>query len=208
MSGLSVRKVWGVGPKLEQKFESLGIRTCADLQKLPRLELQQLCGSFGAELYDLCRGIDHRPVEPDRPRKSLSTEETFPSDLTSLPECEEQTGHLVEELLAELAEKEPSRKVTKAFVKLKFSDFTRTTVERAGAELTFAIFPRAPERSLRAREQSRSVSSASACASPKLAIRRKRNCRCCEGAGGSTRPPGAQGTAATQPPNFRRSATR
>jgi DNA polymerase-4 len=125
---------------LEQKFESLGVKTCADLQKMPRLELQQLCGSFGAELYDLCRGIDHRAVEPDRPRKSLSTEETFASDLITLPECEEQTGHLVEELLAELAEKEPTRKVTKAFVKLKFSDFTRTTIERAGAELTLPSY--------------------------------------------------------------------
>src|SRR5437867_1759288 len=38
----------------------------------------------------------------------------------------------VEELAAELAQKEPSRRVTKLFLKLKFSDFTRTTIERAG----------------------------------------------------------------------------
>ena len=47
-------------------------------------------GKFGIELYDLCRGIDERPVEPDRERKSLSTEETFTSDLTTLEECEEK----------------------------------------------------------------------------------------------------------------------
>ena len=102
------------------------------MQRFSRIELQQLFGRFGIELYDLARGIDTRPVEPDRPRKSLSTEETFSSDLETLPECAEEVGRLYEELMAELAQKEPKRAVTKIFLKLKFSDFTRTTVERAG----------------------------------------------------------------------------
>ena len=34
--------------------------------------------------------------------------------------------------MADLEQKEATRKITKIFVKLKFSDFTRTTVERAG----------------------------------------------------------------------------
>ncbi len=34
--------------------------------------------------------------------------------------------------MADLAQKENTRTVTKIFVKLKFTDFTRTTVERAG----------------------------------------------------------------------------
>jgi DNA polymerase-4 len=140
MAGLPVRKIWGIGPAMEQKLEQLGITTCAELQRLSRLELQQLFGKFGTELHDLCRGIDTRPVEPDRPRKSLSTEETFVSDLQTLPECEERVGQLVEELLAELAQKEPKRKVTKIFVKLKFNDFTRTTAERAGMDLSLPSY--------------------------------------------------------------------
>jgi DNA polymerase-4 len=140
MAGLPVRKIWGIGPAMEQKLEQLGIKTCAELQRLSRLELQQLFGKFGFELHDLCRGIDPRPVEPDRPRKSLSTEETFASDLQTLPECEERVGQLIEELLAELAQKEPKRKVTKIFVKLKFNDFTRTTAERAGMELSLPSY--------------------------------------------------------------------
>ncbi len=43
------------------------------------------------------------------------------------------------ELTAELAQKASARAVTKIFVKLKFSDFTRTTVERAGLEPTLDI---------------------------------------------------------------------
>jgi DNA polymerase-4 len=136
MADLPVRKIWGIGPATERKLEQLGIKTCGELQRFSRIDLQQLFGRFGVELYDLCRGVDDRQVEPDRPRKSLSTEETFSTDLHSLPQCEEQVGQLFAELMAELAQKEPKRAVTKIFLKLKFSDFTRTTVERAGLELS------------------------------------------------------------------------
>jgi DNA polymerase IV len=132
MEKLPVRKIWGIGEKMEKKLEGLGVKTCGELQRFSRAELVDLFGKFGLELYDLCRGIDDRPVEPDRPRKSLSTEETFSIDQTTLEQCEEQMTELFQELMAELAQKETTRTVTKIFVKLKFNDFTRTTAERAG----------------------------------------------------------------------------
>ena len=71
-------------------------------------------------------------MEPHRERKSLSTEETFAINLESLAACEERLEELFAEMMADLAQKETTRIVTKIFVKLKFADFTRTTVERAG----------------------------------------------------------------------------
>ena len=47
---------------------------------------------------------------------------------------------LFQDLMAELAQKESTRAVTKIFVKLKFSDFTRTTAERAGLEPSLPAF--------------------------------------------------------------------
>ena len=132
MQNLPVRKIWGIGEKTERKLEELGVKTCGDLQRFSRPELVDLFGKFGLELYDLCRGIDRRPVEPDRPRKSLSTEETFAVDLTTVEQCEEKLEELFQELIADLAQKESTRAITKIFVKLKFNDFTRTTAERAG----------------------------------------------------------------------------
>src|SRR5256886_4466976 len=132
MEKLPVRKIWGIGEKTERKMEELGVKTCGELQRFSRPELVDLFGKFGLELYDLCRGIDHRPVEPDRPRKSLSTEETFAVDLTTLEQCEEELEELFQDLMADLAQKESTRAITKIFVKLKFNDFTRTTAERAG----------------------------------------------------------------------------
>ena len=132
MKDLPVRKIWGIGEKSERKLEELGVKTCGELQRFSRSELVDLFGKFGLDLYDLCRGIDVRPVEPDRPRKSLSTEETFAADLTTLEECEEKLEELFQDLMADLAQKESTREITKIFVKLKFDDFTRTTAERAG----------------------------------------------------------------------------
>jgi DNA polymerase IV len=140
MVDLPVRKIWGIGAVTEQKLQQLGVRTCGELQRFSRPELLEHFGKFGIELYDLCRGTDHRPVEPDRPRKSLSTEETFSTDLSTLQQCEERLGELFEELMAELAQKETTRDVTKIFVKLKFADFTRTTAERAGLEPSINAF--------------------------------------------------------------------
>jgi DNA polymerase IV len=140
MTNLSVRKIWGIGEKTERKLEERGVKTCGDLQRFSRRELVDLFGKFGLELYDLCRGVDHRPLEPDRLRKSLSTEETFNVDLTTLEQCEERMEELFQELMADLAQKEASRAIAKIFVKLKFSDFTRTTAERAGLAPTLPDF--------------------------------------------------------------------
>jgi len=140
MAGLPVRKIWGIGAVTEQKLEAHGIRTCGELQRFSRTQLQEMFGKFGIELYDLCRGIDDRPVEPDRERKSLSTEETFSIDLERLEQCEEKLEELYADLMADLAQKEAARSIAKIFVKLKFADFTRTTVERAGLAPTWENF--------------------------------------------------------------------
>src|SRR6184192_826182 len=140
MENLPVRKIWGIGEKTEKKLEELGVKTCGELQRFSRPDIVDLFGKFGVELYDLCRGIDYRLVEPDRPRKSLSTEETFPIDLTTVEQCEEKLEDLFQEVMADLAQKEATRSITKIFVKLKFNDFTRTTAERAGLAPTLQDF--------------------------------------------------------------------
>jgi DNA polymerase IV len=140
MEKLPARKIWGIGEKTERKLEELGAKTCGQLQRFSRPELVEFFGKFGLDLYELCRGIDHRPVEPDRPRKSLSTEETFAADLTTVDQCEEKLEELFQELMADLAQKESTREIRKIFVKLKFNDFSRTTAERAGLAPTLADF--------------------------------------------------------------------
>jgi len=129
MRDLPVRKIWGVGPKSAEKFERQGIRTCGDLQKIPLADLIRRHGKWGRELHDLCRGHDDRAVEPNRIRKSLSNETTFADLLTTLDDCARELDPLIDELEHELRAKAPERPIHKAFVKIKFADFTRTTKE-------------------------------------------------------------------------------
>jgi len=140
MAGLPVRKIWGIGPKSAERFAARGIQSCADLQKLTLPEMVSQFGRWGEELYHLCRGEDDREVHPHRVSKSLSNETTFHDNLLSLEECSTAIADLSEELLEELRQKAPDRKIRKAFVKVKFADFTRTTKECLCNEPSTAIY--------------------------------------------------------------------
>lgn len=132
MKSLPVRRIWGVGPVAAARLEKRGLKTCGQIQAMAPEDLIRLFGRFGWELFELSRGIDRRPVEPFRPRKSLSTERTFPADLQVLEECLRELEHLFAELVADLGGRRDQRPIERLFVKLTFADFTKTSVERAG----------------------------------------------------------------------------
>jgi DNA polymerase-4 len=77
---LPLRKVPGVGPSTLRVFEELGLATCGDLARVSLAELTHRFGKRGPWFYRLARGIDDRPVEPHRERKSVSIEDTFEHD--------------------------------------------------------------------------------------------------------------------------------
>lgn len=126
---LPVRKIWGVGPKSAEKFAAAGIHTCVDLQQFSLPDLAGLYGKWGVELYHRCRGQDDRPVEPHRIRKSLSNERTYSENISSLEACRQALDASLDELLEDLRRHGGERPIRKIFVRLKFSDFTRTTRE-------------------------------------------------------------------------------
>jgi len=129
MLNLPVSKIWGVGPKGRDRLVNLGIETCGQLQQLPLHRLQELFGKFGETLFELARGRDDRLVEPRRARKSLSNERTFQQNLETWDSCRVELDKLYNELIDDLRGKSAKRPIAKAFVKVKFADFTRTTKE-------------------------------------------------------------------------------
>ena len=88
MQDLPVRRIWGVGPKSAARLSEIGVETCGQLHAYEKAELASEFGSFGLELHQLCRGIDERPVEANRIRKSLSNEHTFAKNIETLEDCE------------------------------------------------------------------------------------------------------------------------
>src|SRR5690554_4057996 len=78
---LPVARIPGVGKVMQGKLAGLGVQTVGELRALAREELQQRFGSFGLRLYERARGIDERPVQPHQPVQSISSEDTFETDL-------------------------------------------------------------------------------------------------------------------------------
>ena len=133
---LPVKKIYGVGKAMANKLAELNIFTCSDLQKFSVFELTQRFGQMGTRLYHLSRGIDERQVTVDRRRKSLSVENTFTQDLPSLPHCLRELPALSQQLAIRLRRVDDDYKIVKLFVKIKFSDFSTTTIERSASAVS------------------------------------------------------------------------
>ncbi len=143
---LSVGKLFGVGKVTEKKLNDMGVSTCGELRSVALSELTDRFGVMGQRLHELCRGIDVREVRTDRRRKSLSVETTFVNDLPDANACAKPLGELFEKLFErydkfnagtqkelKLAGMKVSGKTprTRHFLKIRFDDFTVTTIERS-----------------------------------------------------------------------------
>jgi DNA polymerase-4 len=117
---LPVGRLPGVGKVTEEKLSQLGIKTVGELRNLERAKLEDEFGRYGVRLYELARGIDENPVVPDRPRKSISVEDTFPEDVL-LAETEPMIRRLTEKLWSALGEE--SRIPRTVVLKLKTKEF-------------------------------------------------------------------------------------
>jgi DNA polymerase-4 len=126
---LPVSKLFGVGKVTAARLNQLGAETCGDLRAWPLSELHRQFGKFGERLYDLCRGIDERPVDPSSERKSVSVEETYSIDLHDLDACRREMPDLIVKLQARVQRAQAGDSIHKLFVKIRFADFSRTTAE-------------------------------------------------------------------------------
>jgi len=77
---LSVREIPGIGPKTEEVLNQKGIKIIKDLKKLTKIQLQELFGKCGQDMYYKARGIDETPLEENREAKSIGEQATFQKD--------------------------------------------------------------------------------------------------------------------------------
>ena len=78
---LPISNVWGIGPSTEAHLHARGIRTIGDLRDLSEAQLVRDFGDLGRSLFRRSRGLDDRPVVPDRQAKSIGHEQTFSQNL-------------------------------------------------------------------------------------------------------------------------------
>jgi DNA polymerase-4 len=115
----------GVGPKTYEKLERAGIRTVAELARADAGVLEQALGRPGLGLRDRARGLDERPVETRRERKSESRETTFASNVQDRALLAETLGGLANSVCKGLASQGlAGRTVT---IKLRLAPFRTHT---------------------------------------------------------------------------------
>ena len=140
LTQLPVKKIWGVGGKTSEKLSALEINTCHDLQQLEISELYKLFGKFGITLHSLCRGIDNRSVISNRERKSCSIEKTYSQDVTTFMDAKKRLRSILLELKNDINNSHDDRGIRSGFVKVKFSDFTKTTSEKTSTVINSELF--------------------------------------------------------------------
>ena len=81
LAPLPVSRIHGVGKVMDGKLAAIGIRTVGELRAFEAHELEARFGRYGRRLSELAHGIDRGEVKPDRPTQSISSEDTFASDV-------------------------------------------------------------------------------------------------------------------------------
>jgi len=150
---LAVEKFYGVGKVTAEKMKTMNLHTGADLKKLSEKELVQHFGKAGKFYYQIVRGVDNRPVEPNQETKSVGAEDTFPHDLTRADEMNFELDKIAATVYRRLTAHQLKGKTVT--LKIKYSDFkiiTRsksfaqqfddyTTIANTAKELLFATEP-------------------------------------------------------------------
>jgi len=130
LEALPIHKFFGVGKVTAKKMNQMGVHIGADLKRFSEIEIQQHFGKSGKFFYQMVRGMDERPVRPNRISKSVGSEDTFESDLTDPELMKVEIARLAERVFARLERGEKFGKTVT--LKIKYADFSQITRSKTG----------------------------------------------------------------------------
>ncbi|AHG72709.1 DNA polymerase IV [Mannheimia sp. USDA-ARS-USMARC-1261] len=143
VKNLPLAKIPGVGKVTNEKLNQLGFETCGDIQQAEKAMIYREFGKFGQRLWDFSHGIDERIVEPYRLRKSLAVENTLLDDIWTFEQAKSVIAELFDKLAFRIQRNwsdVPLAEFKKLGIKLKFDDFTQTTLERTTEGFAYQRF--------------------------------------------------------------------
>ena len=153
VEALPVSKFHGIGNATARKMNELGILTGLELKAQLLSFLQERFGKAGTHYFWIARAVDHRPVQPDRIRKSVGAENTFEKDLMSFEEMKAALQPIIDKVWRYCEQTGVrGRTVT---LEVKFSDFqqitrsrtltgfveNRSSLEQASVDVLRLLFP-------------------------------------------------------------------
>lgn len=122
---LPISKVYGLGKISVSKLNNMGIYYIKDLYNMPKEFYIDYLGKNGMEIYYRIRGIDDRPVETIRERKSIGKEMTLKSDTDNKQELLKYIKLFSKEIEEVLSRKGVAGKTVT--IKFKTKDFENHT---------------------------------------------------------------------------------
>lgn len=126
---LPVEKFHGIGKVTANKLRRMGIRNGGDIRELNEIALVKRFGKAGRYYYRIVRGIDERPVNPNRIRKSIGAERTYFDDVSEVKEMKEKLAYLCERVFTYMEQSHNfGRTLT---IKMKTPDFQIFTRSRS-----------------------------------------------------------------------------
>ena len=121
LAPLPVSKIPMVGEKACELLYSIGVHKIADLQAQNVKNLERHFGKMGLVMWNKANGIDDSPVSPYHQRKSISSENTFPKDVSDLSVLQQLLISMLEQLTFKLR---MENKVASCLaVKIRYSNF-------------------------------------------------------------------------------------
>lgn len=120
---LPIESFWGVGNATAERMHALSITNGAQLKKRSLEFLIRHFGKMGIVFYNFARGVDDRPVETTRIRKSVGCEETYREDLSKEQALDYHLPLLVKKLVSRLERSD--FKGNTLTLKVRFPDFVQ-----------------------------------------------------------------------------------
>lgn len=129
LTGLPVRRLWGVGPQTEKLLRKLKLTTIGEIAFLPLDFWKREFGRHGERLWHLAHGVDESPVCVQSERLSLSREHTFVADTEDISSAKRTLLLLCDDLARRIRELGLQAKTVT--LKLRYEDFTTFTRQQS-----------------------------------------------------------------------------
>lgn len=125
LAPLSADRMPGIGTQTYQQLLTMGIKTLGDISSRTPGELDLWLGNYGVELWSRAQGIHNSEVIPYHEAKSVSTENTFDSNKTSVEFLLSQLVRMTEKIAFEL--RQDNKMAGCIAVKIRYPDFETTS---------------------------------------------------------------------------------
>lgn len=125
LSALDVAKIPGVGQQSAKVLYYHGIKTISDLYKKTKNELETLIGIWAGNLWERVQANSVSVISAIHEAKSISTENTFETDIVNTSSLEREIVRMTEKIAFELRKSE--KLATCISIKIRYKNFETTS---------------------------------------------------------------------------------